>query len=79
MTVTSIGYGDISATCRNYYEMAWAASIMLLGGIMWSQAIFKIHNPVMGYVRGSGHGTVRHPATRPRHPLSRARGRCWRQ
>ena len=69
MTVTSLGYGDISATCRNYYEMAWAASIMLLGGIMWSQAFFKIQNHVLWAM------SVAPCATPPQGHATRSRAR----
>ena len=39
MSITSIGYGDISATPRNHYEMYWAAGLMLLCGVCWSQVL----------------------------------------
>ena len=39
MSITSIGYGDISATPRNHYEMYWAALLMLLCGVCWSQVL----------------------------------------
>ena len=39
MTITSIGYGDISATPRNFYEMYWATFLMLICGVCWSQVL----------------------------------------
>lgn len=39
MTITSIGYGDISATPRNELELAVGAALMLLSGIMWADFI----------------------------------------
>ena len=39
MTITSIGYGDISATPHNFYEMYWATFLMLICGVCWSQVL----------------------------------------
>ena len=39
MSITSIGYGDVSATPRNHYEMYWATLLMLMCGICWSQVL----------------------------------------
>lgn len=39
MTITTIGYGDISATPGNIREMAIATAIMLLGAMIWGRVI----------------------------------------
>ena len=39
MTITSIGYGDISAPQGNSYEQVWCAILMLFGGMIWGSVI----------------------------------------
>ena len=39
MTITSIGYGDLSATSRNPTEQSVAAVAMLVGGLIWGYVI----------------------------------------
>ena len=39
MTITSIGYGDISATPLNAVEQFFTAILMMLGGFLWGQVI----------------------------------------
>ncbi len=39
MTITSIGYGDMSATPRNPVEQWFAIMAMLVGGLMWGYVI----------------------------------------
>jgi hypothetical protein len=47
MTITSIGYGDISATPGNSWEQAGATVLMLSGAMLWGQ-IVAIFCSVMG-------------------------------
>lgn len=53
MTITSIGYGDISATAQNPLEQTFATILMLVGGLMWGYVIgtfaglFATSAPVM--------------------------------
>jgi potassium voltage-gated channel Eag-related subfamily H protein 7 len=39
MSITSIGYGDISATPQNAAEQGVATVLMLLGGMLWSNVV----------------------------------------
>ena len=39
MTITSIGYGDLSATAQNPIEQIFATILMLVGGLMWGFVI----------------------------------------
>ena len=39
MTITSIGYGDVSATPLNSLEQVITAVLMLAGGFLWGQVI----------------------------------------
>ena len=39
MTITSIGYGDITPTSRNPLEQIAATLLMLIGGLMWGYVI----------------------------------------
>lgn len=41
MTITSIGYGDISANQNNYLELWVASTLMLAGALMWAHTIGK--------------------------------------
>ena len=42
MTITSIGYGDITATPQNAAEQLIASVLMLIGGFLWSNVIAVI-------------------------------------
>jgi|EP00966_Prymnesium_polylepis_P016041 hypothetical protein len=39
MTITSIGYGDISANKENDLELVFATFLMLGGGMIWGQVV----------------------------------------
>jgi hypothetical protein len=39
MTITSVGYGDVAASPFNVAEQVICTSMMLFGGMLWSQLI----------------------------------------